>query len=127
VLWWIIEDDASLHRILGKYILAAHDAVMLFDSGTKANAAIQQVAEDNVPHAICVDLGLPGISGWTLIRTLHAHPLFQHTAVVAMSARVDVTDHASALEAGADAFIAKPFRPAELLALGHRIAKEKQS
>jgi DNA-binding response OmpR family regulator len=125
VLWWIIEDDASLQRLLGKYLVAANDSIRTFEGGAAAKAAIEQC--EVAPAAICVDLGLPGVGGWELIRILHARAIFAATAIIAMSGRVDVTDHASALEAGADAFVPKPFRASELLALGHRIAKEKQS
>jgi DNA-binding response OmpR family regulator len=125
VRWWLIEDDVALQRMLQKYVRAAGEQVEVFDTVPAVVAACAALDANTRPDVTCVDFGLPGGSGVALIRQLRQHPLIRPMVIIGMSARVDVTDHAAALDAGADAFMPKPLRAADILALGHRLLKER--
>lgn len=70
---------------------------------------------------LIVDLQLPGMNGWELIRTVRRHPRYHDIAIAAVSACVFPDDRARADAAGCDAFLAKPCPPDELLATVNRL------
>ena len=63
---------------------------------------------------VILDIGLPGIDGFELLEQLRAQG--SRVPVIVLTARDSVTDTVSALEGGADDYMPKPFRFAELLA-----------
>ena len=63
---------------------------------------------------VILDIGLPGIDGFELLERLRAQG--SRIPVIVLTARDSVTDTVSALEGGADDYMPKPFRFAELLA-----------
>ena len=63
---------------------------------------------------VVLDIGLPGIDGFEVLRSMRAQA--SSLPVIVLTARDSVTDTVSALEGGADDYMAKPFRFAELLA-----------
>ncbi len=108
-------------------ILIAEDEARLasfLEKGLRANGFVTTVAPDG-PTALALasgedfdllilDLGLPGLDGMTILRTLRAQG--RRMPVVILSARDDVADKVAGLEHGADDYVAKPFRFEELLA-----------
>ena len=69
------------------------------------------------PDVVLLDMMMPGRSGLDVLQELRADPSFADVAVVMVTARVQADDRDAALVGGADAFLSKPFRPAELVAL----------
>ncbi|MEE3719080.1 PAS domain S-box protein [Tumidithrix elongata RA019] len=67
------------------------------------------------PDLIVVDLSMPGMNGWELIRLLRQLPQGESLAIVLSSARVFESDRQRSLEMGANAFLEKPFQSAQLL------------
>ncbi|MGF7124619.1 response regulator transcription factor [Rhodococcus sp. TAF43] len=63
---------------------------------------------------LILDLGLPGMDGLEVCRQLRAHSL--DLAVLMLTARTDEVDFVVGLDAGADDYVGKPFRLAELMA-----------
>lgn len=76
-------------------------------------AALARVAEERPALAI-LDLMMPRLDGYEVIRRLRAGPETASLPVILLSARARSTDAAAGLEAGADAFLSKPFRADEL-------------
>lgn len=70
---------------------------------------------------LLVDVMLPLIDGIELIRRVRAEPRWQALPIVAFSASVEADIAQRVLSAGADFFLAKPFRLAELLETVHRL------
>jgi two-component system sensor histidine kinase/response regulator len=73
-----------------------------------------ETARQWVPHLVLLDLRMPGMDGYEVARHLR-EAQGQDVRVLALSASVFAEDHQKALDAGADAFMAKPFQQAELL------------
>ena len=72
------------------------------------------VVERENPDAVVLDLRLPGIDGWEVLRRLEEAGRFPATPVVLLSAQVDAATAARAVELGVHAHLAKPFSAAEL-------------
>ena len=76
-------------------------------------AALQQALEGDFDLLI-LDLGLPGMDGLEVCRQIRAHRT--SLAVLMLTARTDEVDFVVGLDAGADDYVSKPFRLAELMA-----------
>lgn len=71
---------------------------------------------EQVPDAIVMDLQLPEVDGWSLIRDLKASQRTRRVPVLVVSAAVRDSDKAGAFEAGCDAFLPKPADPDHIVA-----------
>ena len=105
----IIEDDPSLSRFLSTTLTAQGYAVT---TAMRADEALARVALDD-PALILLDLGLPDGDGLMLLPELKARCDAQ---ILVVSARTQESDKISALDAGAEDYLTKPFSVAELLA-----------
>jgi len=109
----IVEDDAEVGEFL-ETALRTHDYRVL--RCAHADRALELVRQRR-PDLVLLDLVLPGLSGWDLLRAIRREPDARHLPVVAMSARQKTAvDTATILYEGADDFIIKPFEPEVLLA-----------
>jgi len=86
-----------------------------------------EMARSRRPALILLDVLMPGIDGLTLCRQLKAEPAFSKTPIVMLSASKDQSHTAGALDAGALAFVKKPFDPKELIFLAKRLIVESQA
>ncbi|HEY6015265.1 MAG TPA: response regulator [Gaiellaceae bacterium] len=77
--------------------------------------ALAEVARAR-PALVILDLMMPRVDGYGVIRRLRADPETASLPVVVLSARARSADAAAGLEAGADAYLSKPFRAEELAA-----------
>ena len=86
---------------------------------TVASTATAEDALRLVQHdlfdVMIVDLQLPGMNGWDLIRAIRRESRLQDVPIIAVSACVFPEDRARAEAAGCDLFLAKPCAPDELL------------
>ena len=105
----VVEDDARLRRALAKNLEARGYFV---DQAAAGDEALDRAAYV-LPDAVVLDLGLPGLDGIEVIRSLRA---WSQVPVVVVSARTERTDVIEALDAGADDYVMKPFAVPELLA-----------
>ncbi|MBM3763791.1 MAG: response regulator [Acidobacteria bacterium] len=103
----IVEDDRALASTL-ELALAPLGPIVVTHDGAQAQAYLQSNA---APAAVLTDLDLPRVDGCQLIQWMRATPALLRVPVLAMSAR---NDDAGALAAGANRFIVKPFRLAQV-------------
>ena len=82
------------------------------DTAATGEAALE-LAELHPPNAVILDLGLPGISGFDVIKDLRG---WSDSPIIVLSARSDQADKVHALDVGADDYVTKPFGMDELLA-----------
>jgi two-component system KDP operon response regulator KdpE len=71
------------------------------------------LVEREAPDLVLLDIGLPGIDGYEVLRQIR---LFSDVPVVMLTARDDTLDKVKGLELGADDYVTKPFNHLELLA-----------
>lgn len=105
----IIEDDADIRHLLESVLADAGLRVVATSNGLDGVAAVR--AHD--PVLTTLDMSMPGIDGLETARRIRA---FSPTHLVMISAASEKTDIRRGLEAGADEYLTKPFRPRELRA-----------
>lgn len=107
----VVEDDEVLSMLLRYNLEAASYAVELAGDGI---SALRLLAERSC-DLVVLDWNIPGLSGIEVLRQLRC---VRHTRipVLMLTARADSGDRNRAMMLGADAFIAKPFAIADLMA-----------
>jgi two-component system KDP operon response regulator KdpE len=105
----VIEDEPQMRR----FIRASLDAHGYQVSEAASGAEALALATSRNPDVILMDLGLPDIDGIDLTRRLRE---WSRIPVIVISARGREADKVSALDAGADDYLTKPFGVDELLA-----------
>ena len=105
----VVDDELKITRLVRDYLEQAGFVVAIASDGPGAIAAARQIK----PDLIVLDLGLPGLDGLDVIRTLRANST---VPVVVVTARADEADRVVGLEMGADDYVVKPFSPKELVA-----------
>lgn len=105
----VIEDEPEISRFLST-LLETHDYKALFAGNAKEGLRIITL---NKPDIIILDLGLPDISGFEVIKTVRG---WSTVPIIVLSARGQEQDKVNALELGADDYLTKPFGASELLA-----------
>ena len=106
----LVEDDAIIGRSLEQALGGAGYTVTLAADGATARTAFKRL----VPDLVLLDLGLPDADGVDLCREFRASA--PGTSIVVLTARQEEADVVVGLDAGADDYVTKPFRLAELLA-----------
>jgi two-component system, OmpR family, response regulator MprA len=109
----VAEDDRAIRAALTNLLELDGYTVAAFPDG---QAAFEWLADDAspAPDLLVLDVMMPFLDGLTLCRRLRAKGYV--TPILMVTARTETLDRVSGLDAGADAYIAKPFEPDELLA-----------
>jgi len=105
----IIEDEAQIRRFLRTTLHSEGYRVIEAETGKQGLAE----AATHKPDLVILDLGLPDMDGVEVVRELRG---WSSVPVVILSARAQESDKISALDAGADDYLVKPFGVGELLA-----------
>jgi DNA-binding response OmpR family regulator len=106
----IAEDEERVAAFVEKGLRANGYATTTVVDGRSAVS----LARDDDFDLLILDLGLPGLDGLSVLRTLRGEG--HRLPVLILSARDDVADKVTGLELGADDYVTKPFRFEELLA-----------
>ena len=106
----IVEDDATLAQGLADTLRREGYVADAVRSAEAADAAMK-VAEVDL---VLLDVGLPGMDGFSWLRKLRAHG--GHQGVLVLTARDALVDRVQGLALGADDYLAKPFATEELVA-----------
>ncbi|MGR3542178.1 MAG: response regulator transcription factor [Hasllibacter sp.] len=107
----LVEDEPNIREALRFILARAGWRVAVHGDG--ATAAADLSAEP--PHAIVLDVMLPGRSGFDVLRELRAAPATARVPILMLTARGQDSDRAQALALGADDFMTKPFSNAEVV------------
>ena len=105
----LIEDEPQIRRFVRTALES--EGWQVFETDTVQRGVIE--AGTRKPDLLIVDLGLPDGSGLDLIRSVRG---WSNVPIVVLSARTEESDKISALDAGADDYLTKPFGMGELLA-----------
>jgi len=105
----VVDDEPAIVEIVRDYLVDAGFRVSSARSGEEALRLVRSV----VPDLIVLDLGLPGVDGLDVARTVRRT---SSVPIIVLTARSDETDRVVGLELGADDYVVKPFSPRELLA-----------
>jgi two-component system OmpR family response regulator len=117
----IVEDDTSLAAGIGRILEAEGYAVDLMRTGEHAGLAAKQESFD----LVILDVGLPGIDGFEVLRRLRAEG--RAMPVLLLTARDALDDRVRGLDLGADDYMAKPFAMPELAARVRALIRRGQA
>jgi two-component system phosphate regulon response regulator OmpR len=116
----VVDDDPSVRALLRDYLERHGFAIAEAANGAQMR---EQLARER-PHAVLLDIRLPGEDGLVLARWLREH---HELGVIMVTASGDVVDRVVGLEVGADDYIAKPFDLRELLARIRSVLRRLQA
>jgi two-component system OmpR family response regulator len=106
----VVDDDADIRRLLGRYLDEQGFRVALAASGREMHEKLAASTVD----LVVLDVMLPGRSGLDLCQDLRSsHP---RIAIILLTALKEDVDRIVGLEIGADDYLGKPFNPRELIA-----------
>jgi pilus assembly protein CpaE len=120
----VIDDNADLLQMIRLLLeeRGGHEAIVSADGedGLAKAAA-------HPPDLAIVDVMMPGITGYDVVRRLRSTPATANVPIIILTARGQEIDQQTALEAGADVYIAKPVTMAELLERVNGLLAERAS
>ncbi len=105
----LIEDEPQIRRFLRATLTG--QGYRLFEATTGTDGVVEVGSRQ--PDVVIVDLGLPDVDGIDVIRRLRE---WSAVPIIVLSARGQERDKVTALDAGADDYVSKPFGAGELLA-----------
>ncbi len=107
----VVEDSVPQRQMITELLQEMGFDVRIAADGLEALEQIQTA----VPDVIVLDIVMPKMNGYELCRRLKADPTTQHLPVVMCSSKGEEFDRYWGIKQGADAYIAKPFQPSELI------------
>ncbi|MGI9077354.1 MAG: response regulator transcription factor, partial [Gemmatimonadaceae bacterium] len=108
----LVENEEPLRRALRDVLEREGFTILEASNGARAITEIDRSA----PDLVLLDLDLPDIDGYEVLRRLRARPGTAKTRVLVLTARGDEESEVKVFEAGADDYLTKPFRPRALSA-----------
>ncbi|MEJ8304881.1 ATP-binding protein [Saccharibacillus sacchari] len=117
----VLEDDASLGRMIEEAFLGDGRRVTAFSEAEEALLALQQARNEGPPELCVVDLALPGeLNGWDFIRYLASEESLRSVPVIVSSALDPPPGYGDSETAK---YLRKPFSVRELLEMGRNMAE----
>ena len=109
----LVDDEPNIIKMVGKRLEVEGFDVLTTLEGQDGLTKAQTVR----PDLVILDLMLPKLNGYEVCRLLKFDQKFQHIPVILFTARTQQQDEQLGRECGADAYVRKPFKAQELLAL----------
>jgi twitching motility two-component system response regulator PilH len=107
----VVENSPTARRLMASKLEDRGYNVLCAESALEA----VELARNSRPHLALIDVGMPGIDGYSICRMLRDEPQTQEMPVVLISAKDQVFDENLAAAAGASGSIARPFGPEALM------------
>ena len=114
-------EDNELNRKIVRDLLRRTSYRLLEAPDGEAGIAM---AREHNPDLILMDIQLPKFSGIDAMRALRQAPATAKTPIIAVTSFALSGDHQKAKDAGASAYLAKPYSPRELLSMIRELAPE---
>jgi len=106
----VVDDEPDITALVAYHLARAGYRVSTASNGQEAIKA----AREERPDVVVLDLMLPGVSGYEVLRELRRHPDTGDVGVILLTARREEADRIKGLSLGADDYLTKPFSPQEL-------------
>ncbi|HZU87374.1 MAG TPA: response regulator [Anaerolineaceae bacterium] len=106
----VVEDDLFEQHYIGT-LLKREEWTLLY---AKDGQSAIQMAQEEIPDLVLLDIILPEMDGIEVCRLLHTIPNLAEIPMIMVTTLCDQPTRAKCIEAGADDFISKPFDPIEL-------------
>ncbi len=107
----VIDDEPSMHQLL-QIILEEEDFIVV---GPAESEGTSQYMAGGKPDAIILDIMMPEVNGFDILRMLKDDDDTRHIPVIILSVRSFEEDIEKARSLGAEVYMTKPFQPADLV------------
>jgi CheY-like chemotaxis protein len=107
----IVDDERLMRAVLQHNVILAGYDVIVASNGREAMQKIQEVT----PDLIVVDLVMPDMNGFEMLRRIRSNKETMQTPVIVVSALQSQTDIEEAKASGADIYLTKPIKPEEFI------------
>jgi len=115
----VVDDEAGIRELVGTYLRNEGFDV---DEAVDGEDAVERFRRRE-PDLVVLDLRLPGIDGFEVLREIRRSSLVY---VIILTARTEETDKLVGLELGADDYLTKPFSPRELVARVRAVLRRRR-
>ncbi|MGI9048439.1 MAG: response regulator, partial [Rubrobacteraceae bacterium] len=116
----IVDDEPNIREVVGLYLRQDGHIVLSAANGEEA----LELYRRERPDLVVLDLILPGLDGIEVCRRMQEE---RRAPLIMLTARGEEADRALGLDAGADDYIVKPFKPRELMARISVLLRETES
>lgn len=118
----IVDDDQAISSLLEFILHREGYAVDVLHDGMKAD---EYISSDHAPpDVVILDIMLPRVDGFALLRKIRQHPFWKVVPVLMLSSLGDEQEIVRALDSGANDYVQKPFQPEELKARVRRLIRK---
>jgi twitching motility two-component system response regulator PilH len=107
----VVEDSPAQRAMISDLLKGSGLEVTMATDGVEALEQIVQAC----PDLVLLDIVMPRMNGYEVCRRLKADPKTQNVPIVMCSSKGEEFDRYWGMKQGADAYIAKPFQPTELI------------
>ena len=107
----IVDDSSTLREMISGLLIKSGMTVLEAQDGREAKEKIQA----NRPDLVVLDIVMPKLNGYELCRWVKNNPATEDIPVVICSSKGEEFDRYWGMKQGADAYIAKPFHPTEMV------------
>lgn len=108
----VVEDSIPQREMITELLKGNGLTVAAATDGVEA---LEQIQAGEHPDLVVLDIVMPRMNGYEVCRRLKADPITQNVPVILCSSKGEEFDRYWGMKQGADAYIAKPFQPTELL------------
>ena len=115
----VVDDSPTICAVLGKML--SQDGHVVFKAGDGEMAI--EIARKESPDLIFLDIVMPGMNGFAVLRALRRDPLTKDIPIVMISGNLQATEQFYVQRFGADDFMKKPFGRGEVFARIQRLTK----
>lgn len=111
--WKILIVDDEIHNLgVIKHVMEFHGSTTYTcETGEACLAFLEQ----QLPDFVLLDIRMPGLSGFDVVRAIRQNPKTNHLLVIALTASVMPGDYEQAIDAGFDGYIPKPIDVARIM------------
>ena len=107
----VVEDSVTQREMITDLLKGSGLTVAIATDGVEALAHI----DEHCPDLVVLDIVMPRMNGYEVCRRIKSDPKTQNVPVVMCSSKGEEFDRYWGMKQGADAYIAKPFQPTELV------------
>ena len=116
----IIDDDLLIGRLLTHWLMQRGFEVEIAKNGRQA---LECLETNEPPRLILLDIMMPFADGFEVLAEIRARKEWKKVPIIMLTSKSNETSVVRAFEAGADDYVTKPFKPAELMVRMNRLLK----
>lgn len=117
----LVDDEPGLREAVKDYLQESGFNVKVASNAREGWELVQQ----NTPDLVISDIMMPQVDGYQFLKQLREDPRFKALPVVFLTAKGMTTDRIQGYQAGADAYLPKPFDPDELVAIVENLLERR--